>query len=170
MLPILSCVTMWEKLHLQIALVCNYNDGTDLFSTSIGDKTTASVRILYAGIFLFFYTNRSFDLVNSALGVNTETNGTHSGCNPALGQKHAVWISSTPTSQPKHRRSQWGLASPKPPSSSTPNILLLQDLRKPKKDNCQQQGDLQSWKLCCNICTHNAEKLGLSNNILFWWS
>ncbi len=123
-LPILSCVTMWEKLHLRAALVRNYNDGTDLFPPLLVIRphlpSGYSMLAYFSFSFsLFFYTNRCFDLVNSALGVNTGTNGTNSGCNPALGQKHAVWISSTPTSQPEHWRSQWGLAAHKPPSSCT---------------------------------------------------
>lgn len=136
--------SMWEKIHLRPALVCNYNGR---ISTIIGYKTTTSLRILYTGMFLFFilffYTNRSFDLVNSALGVNTDMKSTNSGCNPALGQNHAVWISSTPTSQPEHWRSQWGLPEllaliihqdrSKPPNPYAHNILLCEDHRNRQK-------------------------------------
>lgn len=118
---------------------------------------------------LFFCTNHSFDLVNSALGVNTDTKGTNSGCNPALGQNHAVWISCTPTSQPEHWRSQWGLTAllalrnrqdrSKPPSPYTHNILLRVDRRKQQLNTTGlhpcEKFTLMSWKLCCDIGMHN---------------
>lgn len=106
-----------RKKKLQPALVCNYNRKKNWsISTMIGDKSTDSLRILYAGIFLSLHTDRCFDLVNSALGVNTDAKGTHSGCNPAFGHNHAVWISSIPPPQPEHWRSQW--SSDKPPTPS----------------------------------------------------
>lgn len=81
-LPI-SHVTMWDFVFF--ALVCNYYRKRNWFiSTIIGDKSTDSLRILYAGIFLSLHTDHCFDLVNSALGVNTDAKGTHWGCNPAL--------------------------------------------------------------------------------------